>query len=85
MEVILGALAEVIGEDELEKLFKLKGRQYGDLFFYYATLYIDKCKIEYLKTAPEKRKDKLRNIAKRFIQQPDAYKNMKRDLKYSAK
>ena len=44
-----------------------------------------KCNIEYLKTAPEKRKDKIRNIAKRFVQQPDAYKNMKRDLEYSAK
>ena len=83
--VILGALAEVIGDDELEKLFKLRGHQYGDIFFDYATQYVDKCNIEYLKTAPEKRKDKLRNIAKRFVQQPDAYKNMKRDLEYSAK
>ena len=83
--VVLGALAEVIGDDELEKLFKLRGHQYGDIFFNYATQYVDKCNIEYLKTAPEKRKDKLRNIAKRFVQQPDAYKNMKRDLEYSAK
>lgn len=83
--VILGALADVIGEDELEKVFKLKGHQNSDIFFDYATQYVDKCNIEYLKTAPEKRKDKLRNIAKRFIQQPVAYKNMKRDLEYSAK
>ena len=83
--VVLGALAEVIGDDELEKLFKLRGHQYGDIFFNYATQYVDKCNIEYLKTVPEKRKDKLRNIAKRFVQQPDAYKNMKRDLEYSAK
>ncbi len=83
--VILGALAEIIGDDELEKLFKLRGHQYGDIFFNYATQYVDKCNIEYLKTAPEKRKDKLRNIAKRFVQQPDAYKNMKRDLECSAK
>lgn len=66
--VILGTLAEVIGEDELEKLFKLRGHQYGDIFYNYATQYVDKCNIEYLKTAPEKRKDKLRNIAKRFVQ-----------------
>ena len=66
-------------------MFKLRGRQYGDIFFNYATQYVDKCNIEYLKTSPEKRKDKLRNIAKRFVQQPDAYKNMKRDLEYSAK
>ena len=31
--VVLGALAEVIGDDELEKLFKLRGHQYGDIFF----------------------------------------------------
>lgn len=30
--VILGALAEVIGDDELEKLFKIRGHQYGDIF-----------------------------------------------------
>lgn len=83
--VILGALAEVIGDEELEKLMKLKEHQYGDIFFDYATQYVDKCNVEYLKTVPEKRKDKLRNIAKRFVQQPDAYKNMKRDLEYSAK
>lgn len=83
--VILGALAEVIGDDELEKLFKLKGSQYGDSFFNYATQYVDKCNIEYLKTASEKRKDKLRNIAKRFVKQPDSYRNMKRDLEYAAR
>ena len=83
--VILGTLAEVIGDDEIEKLFKIRGHRYEDLFLNYATQYVDKCNIEYLKTAPEKRKDKLRNIAKRFVQQPDAYKNMKRDLEYSAK
>lgn len=82
---ILGTLAEVIGDDEIEKLFKIRGHRYEDLFLNYATQYVDKCNIEYLKTAPEKRKDKLRNIAKRFVQQPDAYKNMKRDLEYSAK
>lgn len=83
--VILGTLAEVIGDDEFEKLFKIIGHKYENIFLNYATQYVDKCNIEYLKTAPEKRKDKLRNIAKRFIQQPDAYKNMKRDLEYSAK
>jgi pyoverdine/dityrosine biosynthesis protein Dit1 len=37
-----------------------------------------------LKTAPEKRKDKLKNIAKRLIRKPDAYDRMLSDLKYSA-
>ena len=38
-----------------------------------------------MKTEPEKRKDKLRNIAKRLMQQPEAYRNMKRNLEYAAK
>lgn len=83
--VILGALAEVIGDEELEKLFKTKSHLYGVGFLNYATQYVDKCNIEYLKTEPEKRKDKLRNIAKRLIQQPEAYRNMKRNLEYAAK
>lgn len=83
--VILGALAEVIGDEELEKLFKTKSHLYGEGFFHYAAQYVDKCNIEYLKTEPEKRKDKLRNIAKRFIQHPEAYRNMKRNLEYAAK
>lgn len=83
--VILGALADVIGDGELEKLFRLRGHQYGDIFENYAAQYVDKCNIEYLKTAPDKRKDKLRNIVKRFIQQPDSYKNMKKDLEDSAR
>ena len=83
--VILGALAEVIGDEELEKLFKTKSHLYGVGFLNYAAQYVDKCNIEYLKTEPEKRKDKLRNIAKRLIQQPEAYRNMKRNLEYAAK
>ena len=85
LAAILGALAEVIGDDELEKLFRLKEHQYGKSFLNYATQYVDKCNLEYLKTLPEKRKDKLRNIAKRFINQPTSYQNLKRDFEDSAK
>ena len=83
--VIFEALAEVIGDDELEKLFKFINRQYIDFFYDYATQFVDKCNIEYLKTEPEKRKKKLKSIAKRFVQQPDSYKNMKESLIYTAK
>lgn len=47
--------------------------------------YIDKCNIELLKTDVEKRKDKLRNIAKRIVKKPQAYMNMEADLRYWAK
>ena len=55
------------------------------IFLDYAAQYVDKCNLEYLKTIPEKRKDKLRNIAKRFIKQPVSYKKLKSEFEYSAK
>lgn len=85
LAAILGALAEAIGDDEFEELCRIKENQYVDLFLDYATQYVDKCNLEYLKTIPEKRKDKLRNIAKRFIKQPVAYKKSKSEFEYSAK
>lgn len=83
---ILQALADVIGGDELEKLLRYRTRSFDmdELFLHYVTHYIDKCNIEYLKTAPEKRKDKLRNIAKRIVQKPASYQKMKRELEYAA-
>ncbi|MBQ8138275.1 MAG: hypothetical protein IJ195_02330 [Lachnospiraceae bacterium] len=81
---ILSALADVITEDELEMIMKPLDRGYSDCFMKYAVQYLDKCNIEYLKTPIEKRKDKLRNITKRLIKQPDAYRNMKRGLEYAA-
>ena len=83
---ILQALEDVIGADELEKLLKYRTRSFDidDLFLHYVTHYIDKCNIEYLKTDPEKRKDKLRNIAKRIVQKPASYEKMKRELEYAA-
>ena len=78
--VILEAFAEVVGDDQLEKLIRLKDRQFLNIFNNYAAQYVDKCNIEYLKAAPEKRKDNLRSIARRFIQQPNGYINMKSEL-----
>ena len=85
LAVIFEALGEVIGDDELENLFRLRENHRDNTFFNYATQYVDKCNLEYLRTIPEKRKDKLRNIAKRFINQPTSYKNLKSDFEYSAK
>ena len=84
--VILSALAEVIGDEELEKLLHLKDlHSYGNAFEHYAAQYVDKCNVEYLKTVPEKRKDKLRNIAKRLANKPSAYDHMKWDLEDTAR
>ena len=84
ISAIYSAFADVVGDEEFEKLIRSKERKYGREYQNYATQYVDKCNIDYLKTAPEKRKDKLKNIAKRLIRKPDAYDRMLSDLKYSA-
>lgn len=82
---IFYSLAEVISDEELEKVIKLNNYPYGMTWHNYVGQYVDKCNIEYLKSSIEKRKDKLKNIEKRFVQFPEAYHNMKRDLEYSAR
>ncbi|MGI6333735.1 MAG: DUF6904 family protein [Saccharofermentanales bacterium] len=78
------ALGEVVGDEELEKIMGLFERA-DECYMDYATHYIDKCNIELIRTHPEKRKDKLRNIAKRIAKKPQGYKSMEDDLKYWAK
>ena len=83
--VILSAFADVIGDEDFEKVLSQRGKSYGYEYEHYATQYVDKCNAEYLKTVPEKRKDKLRNIAKRLLKKPDAYRNLLSDLENSAR
>lgn len=78
------ALGKVIGETELEKIIR-SCRSEHESYREYATHYIDKCNIELCKTAEEKRKEKIKNIAKRIVKKPDAYYSMEADLKYWAK
>lgn len=82
--VILSTFAQVIGDEEFEKIMRLRQKNYSFDYMDYITQYVDKCNIDYLKTVPEKRKDKIRNIARRLITQPEAYKKMKLDLKIAA-
>ena len=83
--VILAALADVIGDEDFEKVLRQRGKTYGFEYKDYAAQYVDKCNIEYLKTAPEKRKDKLRNIARRLLKKPDSYRNLLSGLESAAK
>lgn len=78
------ALGEVIGDRELEKIVQLLQKN-NESYINYATHYIDKCNIELLKADVDKRKDKLKSIAKRIVKKPQAYYNMEDDLKYLAK
>lgn len=78
------ALGEVIGDEELEKIIRLIERT-DECYMNYATHYIDKCNIELIKTDFKKRKDKLRNIAKRVVRRSNQYNKMEDDLKYWAK
>ena len=77
------ALGEAIGDEDLEKIFRLYQRSY-ETYTRYATHYIDKCNIELMRTDVSKRKEKIKNIARRIIKKPQAYYNMERDLRYSA-
>ena len=87
--VIWEALNEVIGSEETDKLIHMnemkKGYGFSDHYMHYVTHYIDKCNIEYIKCAEEKRKDKIRNITKRIIQKPAAYEGMRNSLLAGAK
>lgn len=78
------ALGEVIGDEELEKIIRLLQGN-GESYMNYVTHYIDKCNIELLKAVKEKRKDKLRNIARRIVKRPLAYYKMEENLRYWAK
>lgn len=78
------ALSEVVGDAETEKLILSQERS-AESYRNYITQYVDKCNVDYIKTPVEKRKDKIRNMTKRLIKKPDAYRNMERDLKYAAK
>lgn len=82
---VFSALAEVIGEEELEKLLDMRSRNYDNEYRDFATQYVDKCNADYLKAAQEKRKDKLKGIAKRLVKLPDAYYKMKAELMYWAR
>jgi len=79
------SLGEAVGDEELQKLMKMVQRLEEGEYIRYATHYIDKCDMELLKTPVDKRRDKLKNIAKRILKKPAAYENMKRDLEYWAK
>ncbi len=86
--VILSAFSEVIGDEDFEKVMNLQQTNpygLGYEYAHYATQYVDKCNIEYLKTAPEKRKDKLRNIVKRLLKKTESYNNLLNGLKSAAK
>lgn len=80
---VLSVFANSIGDEEFERMMRTRASYSNYLF--YAAQYVDKCNVEYLKTSPEKRSNKLKNIAKRLIKPPQAYHNLKRDLELSAK
>ncbi len=87
---VLKALGDTIGTDGFKSFYKelenARNRySFESIFWEYVTPYVDKCNLEYLKTVFSKRKDKLRNIAKRFVKPPQGYSNLKMDFEYSAK
>lgn len=74
------ALGAAIEDEELEKILRMLQRT-NERYINYATHYIDKCNIELLKTDVSKRKDKLRNVARRIVKKPQAYFHMEEEFK----
>lgn len=81
---IWAAFAQAVGDEVAEQILHMKERS-TERYIHYLGQYIDKCNIEYIKTDVEKRKDKLRNIAKRIIKKPAAYQKMEQEITYWAK
>lgn len=81
---VIEAFAEVIGDEEMEKLKIGQCDWYGYKFMNYAGQYVMKCTIEYIKTSVDKRPNKLKNIAKRLLTKPSGYMSMKNDMEYGA-
>lgn len=81
---ILKAFADVVSDEELEKLKIGQNPWYDYKFCHYATQYVTKCTIDYIKTTVDKRPNKLKNIAKRLLTKPNGYMSMLRELEYSA-
>jgi len=78
------AFAGTIGSEEADKVLRLYQRT-DESYYQYVTQYVDQLNIEYLRTAVDKRPDKLRNIAKRIARKPDAYYRLENEMKYQAK
>ncbi len=78
------ALGQAVGDTELEKIVRLMQRS-NESYMNYATHYIDRCNIELLNTEFDRRKDKLRNIAKRIVKKPQGYRSLEEALRRSAK
>lgn len=78
------ALGQVIDENELEKIIRLYNKS-SECYTNYVTPFIDQCNIELLRTNTEKRRAKLRSIAKKIITKPQAYFNLEQEYKREAK
>jgi len=77
------ALGDAIGQDEADKLLRMRKRK-GEIYWDYLPQYVDRCNLELLATDPEKRANKLKNIVKRLINKPASYMQMERELRYWA-
>lgn len=78
------ALGEAIGEEDTEKILTLYSLSSGD-YKNYVIQYIDKCNVELLNAPEEKRKEKLRGIAKKIVKKPYEYFKIENDVEYWAR
>jgi hypothetical protein len=82
-DVVFAALAEAIGDDAVEKLEKALSYSYL-CFEWYAVQYIDKCNLDLLKVAQEKRVQKLKSLSNSMIKKTTPYQKMESELRAAA-
>jgi hypothetical protein len=76
---VFAALAEVIGDDAVEKLMG-ELEQGCHAFSAYITHYVDKCNLDLIATPPEDRPKELRSIATILVRQPASYRKLEEEL-----
>jgi hypothetical protein len=80
---VFAALAEVIGDDAVEKLKKTLS--YGQIRFeWYVTQYIEKCNLDLLKTVQEKRVQKLKSLTNSMLKKTTPYQKMESEVRDAA-
>ncbi len=78
------ALGKVIGDEQLEEIIRLIENTDED-YSEYNIHYVDRCSLELINTAVEKREKKLNNIAKRLIVKNQQYYDYEDEFKHWAK
>ena len=77
------ALGEAIGHEDVAKILRMYEREH-EYYVGYIPQFLDKCNMDLLYCDSEKRKDKLKRIARSIVRKPKAYEKMRDEIWYWA-